>query len=201
MSKKKTTAAAPTTTKSKKADPSAPVAPRSRTKGRKPAANMLEPVPVASAPDTQSIEATAAPAAVPAGDEARAENAPVAESAAPASAGVDAPAAETAAAETTRPEVSGPVPTSTVLASIPAKKMSALDAAAHVLAEAGRPMNCQELIAAMAAQGLWTSPGGRTPAATLYASMTKEIVTKRAASRFQKTGRGQFAANTERSAS
>jgi hypothetical protein len=45
-----------------------------------------------------------------------------------------------------------------------AKKLSALDAAAQVLAEAGTAMTCQELIEAMAAKGYWTSPGGKTPA-------------------------------------
>ncbi len=51
-------------------------------------------------------------------------------------------------------------------------KMSALDAAAKVLADAREPMNCKALIEAMAAKGLWTSPGGATPHATLYTAMT-----------------------------
>ena len=46
-------------------------------------------------------------------------------------------------------------------------KFSALDAAAQVLAETGRPMSCPELIAAMAAQNYWSSPKGRTPSSTL----------------------------------
>src|SRR5262249_42398563 len=53
-----------------------------------------------------------------------------------------------------------------------AKKTSALDAAARVLGEAGKPMNCQEMITDMAAKGYWTSPGGKTPAATLYTAVT-----------------------------
>src|SRR5437899_1860661 len=40
------------------------------------------------------------------------------------------------------------------------KKRSALDAAAQILSETGQPMNCQEMISAMAAKGYWTSPGG-----------------------------------------
>ena len=47
------------------------------------------------------------------------------------------------------------------------KRVSALDAAAQVLAQAERPMRAQELIAAMAQQGLWSSPAGKTPHATL----------------------------------
>jgi hypothetical protein len=68
-----------------------------------------------------------------------------------------------------------------------------LDAAALVLAEAGEPRSCPQLIAAMAEKGYWTSPAGKTPAATLYAALVKEIRTKGAKSRFQKTGPGRFA--------
>jgi hypothetical protein len=73
------------------------------------------------------------------------------------------------------------------------KKLSALDAAAKVLAEAGQPLSCPELIAAMAAKGYWSSPKGKTPAATLYSALTREIMAKGAASRFRKVGRGRFA--------
>src|SRR5262249_59119051 len=45
----------------------------------------------------------------------------------------------------------------------PAKKLSALDAAALVLREAGQPLSCPELIAQMAAKGYWSSPKGLTP--------------------------------------
>ena len=69
------------------------------------------------------------------------------------------------------------------------KKLSALDAAAKVLAETGQPMSCKELIEAMAAKGYWSSPGGKTPSATLYSGITKEISTKGKESRFQKTAR------------
>lgn len=72
-------------------------------------------------------------------------------------------------------------------------KLSALDAAAKVLGESGQPMNCQGLIAAMAAAGYWTSPGGKTPAATLNASIHKEINTKGKESRFVKASPGHFA--------
>jgi hypothetical protein len=75
----------------------------------------------------------------------------------------------------------------------PPKRLSALDAAAQVLSEAGQPMNCQEMIAAMAAKGYWTSPAGKTPAATLYSALLREIKTKGDQTRFQKTERGKFA--------
>ena len=71
--------------------------------------------------------------------------------------------------------------------------MSALDAAAKVLKQAGEPMNCKALITAMAEQGLWTSPAGKTPHATLYAAILREINTKGSEARFKKVERGQFA--------
>src|SRR5262249_55725055 len=74
------------------------------------------------------------------------------------------------------------------------KKTSALDAAARVLEEAGQPMTCPEMIEAMAAKGYWTSPGGKTPAATLYSAILRETQTKGDASRFMKAARGMFAA-------
>jgi HB1, ASXL, restriction endonuclease HTH domain len=75
----------------------------------------------------------------------------------------------------------------------PTHKLSALDAAAKVLGETGQAMNCAELIAAMAAQGYWSSPKGRTPASTLYSALLREIQTKGANARFLKTQRGKFA--------
>ena len=73
------------------------------------------------------------------------------------------------------------------------KKLSALDAAVRVLGESGQAMNCQEMVAAMAAKGYWTSPGGKTPSATLYSSILRELKTKGADARFRKTERGKFA--------
>ena len=83
----------------------------------------------------------------------------------------------------------------TIEADAPAKarKTSALDAAAKVLGEAGKPMNCQDLIAAMTEKGYWTSPKGKTPSATLYAAIMREIKTKGKEARFEKSDRGQFA--------
>lgn len=74
------------------------------------------------------------------------------------------------------------------------KKLSALDAAAKVLAHSKEPMTTREMIEAMAAKGLWASPGGKTPAATLYSAILREIGTKGAESRFVKSERGKFAA-------
>jgi len=74
------------------------------------------------------------------------------------------------------------------------KRIGPLDAAAKVLAGATEPMRAKDLIAAMEARGLWKSPGGKTPEATLYAAMTREISTKGTEARFKKLARGAFAA-------
>jgi hypothetical protein len=61
----------------------------------------------------------------------------------------------------------------------PAKKrggrLSALDAAAKVLGEAKEPLAAQQMIDAMATKGCWKSPGGKTPQATLYSAIVREI--------------------------
>jgi hypothetical protein len=76
------------------------------------------------------------------------------------------------------------------------KKLSAINAAHKVLADAGKAMNTQELIAAMTEKGLWTSPGGLTPHATLYSVILRELKAKGGESRFRKTEKGRFAAKT-----
>jgi hypothetical protein len=75
------------------------------------------------------------------------------------------------------------------------KKLSALDAAAQVLADAGEPMNTRQMIEAMAAKKLWTSPGGKTPHATLYSAILRELNEKGKDARFTKTERGKFTIN------
>lgn len=76
------------------------------------------------------------------------------------------------------------------------KKPSALDAAAKVLGEARAPLNCQEMIKAMADKGYWTSPGGQTPHATLYSAILREINAKGKDARFKKSQRGKFTLKT-----
>ncbi len=72
------------------------------------------------------------------------------------------------------------------------KRVSALDAAAQVLRKSGQAMRAQEMIAAMAEQGLWSSPNGKTPHATLYAAILREITDKGEQARFRKVERGKF---------
>ena len=73
-------------------------------------------------------------------------------------------------------------------------KLSCIDAAAKVLSEAKEPMTTKALIDAMAEKELWSSPGGKTPSATLYSAILREITTKGKDARFKKADRGLFAA-------
>jgi len=70
-------------------------------------------------------------------------------------------------------------------------KLSGLDAAAQILAEAKEPMGCKDLVEQAKAEGLW-SPGGKTPQATLYAAIIREIAKKGKDARFKKVDRGRF---------
>ena len=72
------------------------------------------------------------------------------------------------------------------------QKLSALAAAARVLVEAGQALTCKEMIGAMAIKGYWSSPGGKTPDATLYSAIQREIDTKGDQSRFLKAAPGRF---------
>ncbi|HMN42477.1 MAG TPA: HTH domain-containing protein [Phycisphaerales bacterium] len=74
------------------------------------------------------------------------------------------------------------------------KRVSALDAAAQVIAKSDKPMRAVDMIAQMEAKGLWTSPGGKTPEATLYAAIIREIAAKGKQARFAKHDRGLFVA-------
>ena len=69
--------------------------------------------------------------------------------------------------------------------------LSGLDAATKVLAEAKEPLRCKEIVERMLSQGLWQTKG-QTPAATIYAAMTREIAAKGNNARFRKVDRGRF---------
>lgn len=71
------------------------------------------------------------------------------------------------------------------------KKLSQIDAALAVLKKARKPMSCKEMVEAMAKQKLWTSPGGKTPDATLYAAILRDLRNGKDA-RFKKTAPGRF---------
>jgi hypothetical protein len=72
------------------------------------------------------------------------------------------------------------------------RKGGALDAAVQVLKTAsGGPLGCKEMVERMLAKGLWQTKG-KTPAATLYSAIIREIAKKGKDSRFRKEGRGRF---------
>ena len=69
--------------------------------------------------------------------------------------------------------------------------VSCLQAATMVLEAANEPLNCQTIVDRMIEKGLWKTKG-KTPAATIYAAIIREIGKKGADSRFRKTARGKF---------
>ncbi|GMV72866.1 MAG: hypothetical protein AMXMBFR77_27030 [Phycisphaerales bacterium] len=71
------------------------------------------------------------------------------------------------------------------------KRVSGLDLAARVLAKAGEPLSAKAIAERAIAAGWETN--GKTPEATLYAAMTREIATKGSNTRFLKVGPGRFA--------
>ena len=71
------------------------------------------------------------------------------------------------------------------------KRLSCVTAALKVLGESSDPMNAQELITSMEAKGYWSSPGGKTPHATLYSAILRDLA-KGDDSKFVKTERGRF---------
>ena len=72
------------------------------------------------------------------------------------------------------------------------KRVSGLDLAAKVLADAKEPLQAKAITERVLAAGWKTS--GKTPHATLYAAIIREIAKKGKDARFIKTDRGLFAA-------
>jgi len=73
------------------------------------------------------------------------------------------------------------------------KRISGLDLAAKVLAEAKEPLQAKTIAERAIAAGWKTN--GKTPHATLYAAITREIAKKGNDARFKKIDRGHFAIN------
>ncbi len=73
------------------------------------------------------------------------------------------------------------------------KKLGGLLAAFMVIADAGKPLDCQEIVKRMIEQGMWKTDG-KTPSATIYSAIIREIKEKGTESRFTKTERGKFTA-------
>lgn len=73
------------------------------------------------------------------------------------------------------------------------ERPSLLNLAAKVLAEAGEPLGCQQMVERVLATGLWQTEG-KTPAATLSSAILREINTRGDKTRFRKVERGKFEA-------
>ncbi|MGE3108817.1 MAG: winged helix-turn-helix domain-containing protein [Phycisphaerales bacterium] len=73
----------------------------------------------------------------------------------------------------------------------PPTRLGGLDVAAQVLARAAKPMTCKEVVSEMLEKKLWTTTG-KTPEATIYAAIIREIAARGRESRFKKTARGTF---------
>ena len=138
------------------------------------------PQPAATAPGSEAQEPVAAPAAPPSTPN---PTPPVAgtRKTEPKSAGPRKPAAPAAAPKPPTP----PKPPKE-------GKMSAIDAAEKVLGEVGTPLTAKQLVDIMAAKGYWSSPGGKTPHATLNSAIMREIKDKGDESRFAKHPDGGF---------
>jgi len=96
--------------------------------------------------------------------------------------------------DTAQPGATGGNPPSLATSSGGQRGLSLVDAAIHVMRETGEAMNTIRMVALVAERGLWQpSRGGKTPAATLYSCILREIRDKGDASRFEKKERGKFA--------
>ena len=76
------------------------------------------------------------------------------------------------------------------------RKPGILTLAAGVLKDAKTPMDCKAIVEKVLAKGTWQTKG-KTPAATLYAAIIREIAAKGKDARFRKTDRGMFEAVTK----
>jgi hypothetical protein len=70
--------------------------------------------------------------------------------------------------------------------------LSLIDAAVQVLAKSKEPLNTTAMVEQVTTAGLWTPGAGKTPHATLYSAILREIKLKGDAARFVKVERGQF---------
>ena len=71
--------------------------------------------------------------------------------------------------------------------------LSGINAALQVLREEGRPMNIKEIMEKINERGL-AKLNGKTPGSTVSAAMQREIGARGDKSRFEKSGKGLFAA-------
>lgn len=153
---------------------------RKRAETPEPAPVAAPPRPEPTTPGSEAQEPAAAPAP-PAEAPSTPNPTPAPPAAAPKPAATRKPAAP-------KPEPKAPKPPTPTKES----KMSALDAAEKVLGEEAKPLTAKELVDIMSAKGYWSSPGGKTPWATLNSALMREIKEKGDDSRFAKHPEGGF---------
>lgn len=72
------------------------------------------------------------------------------------------------------------------------KRLSLIDAAMQVLGDAKEAMNTKQIVEQITDRGLWSPGTGKTPHATLYSAILRELQKKGSDARFTKVERGQF---------
>jgi HB1, ASXL, restriction endonuclease HTH domain len=73
------------------------------------------------------------------------------------------------------------------------KKLSLIDAAVQILGNAKEPMGTKQMVEKITEQNLWSPrSGGKTPHATLYSAILRELQKKGKDARFTKVERGRF---------
>ncbi|MEM7577504.1 MAG: winged helix-turn-helix domain-containing protein [Planctomycetota bacterium] len=83
------------------------------------------------------------------------------------------------------------------------KRLSLIDAAVRVLGDAKEPLGCKQMVERIVERDLWSPrSGGKTPHATLYSAILRDIQKHGDDARFTKVDRGQFtlATGTEKGA-
>lgn len=78
----------------------------------------------------------------------------------------------------------------------PARKPALLDFAVRVLRDSSEPLGTKEMVAKILGAGWWNTKG-RTPEATLYSAIIREIGSRDGKTRFVKIGRGRFTLTEE----
>jgi hypothetical protein len=107
----------------------------------------------------------------------------------------EAPANATAAEPAPPPQAKAPkAKKGKTLKAPKERKMGGLTACAQILAEAKEPMSAKAMVEKAIEKGLWKS-NGKTPDATVYSAIIREIAAKGKDARFRKTAPGLFAAN------
>lgn len=96
-----------------------------------------------------------------------------------------------------QPPRTKPQPPGAVTKTSAQPRMSALDAAAEILSrlaskDVAAGLSVKDLIERMEKANLWQSPGGKTPSATLYSALIREIKQRRTDSRFKRIAPGKF---------